>query len=597
MNSSSSNQSPRSFEPSTLVELLRWRAVRSPAQRAYTFLSDKGTEVESLTYQELDQRAMAIATALQRRGTSGTPVLLLYPPGLEFIAAFFGCLYAGLLAVPIYPPRHNQSGARLRTIRSETQATLALTTTSILSSKVGTAAGQAVEHLHLIATDTLGNDQQDAWRDPQVNSDTLAFLQYTSGSTAVPKGVMLSHGNLLYNQRMIKLAFEHTEASIVLGWLPLYHDMGLIGNVLQPLYVGIPCILMSPMAFLLKPYRWLEAITRYQATTSGAPDFAYDLCVHKITPEQRATLDLSSWDLAFNGAEPVRYQTIEHFSNAFASCGFRRESFYPCYGLAEATLLVSGGMKTAAPVVHKGCDSWNTEPDANAIASKVVGCGTSKLAQKIVIADPGTFAECPPGVVGEIWVAGPNVSQGYWGRAKETEETFKAYVRDTGEGPFLRTGDLGFLEDGELFVQGRLKDIIIIRGCNHYPQDIEQTVERSHEALKPRCGAAFAIESNGKEKLVIVQEVERDYRNLNVEQVVADIRHAVAETHDLRVHAVVLLRSGSIPRTSSGKIQRAKCKADFLHRNLDVVGSFYAGQADDDQYYHVAEDGQALPVG
>jgi acyl-CoA synthetase (AMP-forming)/AMP-acid ligase II len=603
MMSSSSHQKQVSFEPSTLVELLRWRALYQSTQRLYTFLNDRGTEVEFLTYQELDQRAMAIASVLQRHEASGTPVLLLYPPGLEFITAFFGCLYAGALAVPLYPPRRNQFGARLHAIKAETQAMFALTTTSILLSRANTSTSQSeLESLHLIATDTISSEQKQRWRDPQVNSETLAFLQYTSGSTVAPKGVMLSHGNLLYNQRMIKLAFEHTEKSIVLGWLPLYHDMGLIGNVLQPLYVGIPCILMSPMAFLLKPYRWLEAISRYRATTSGAPDFAYDLCVRKITPEQRATLDLSSWDLAFNGAEPIRTQTIENFSNTFALCGFRQEAFYPCYGLAEATLLVSGGMKAAVPVTYQplsersNSDKGSTETETKADTGRIVGCGTSKLEQKLIVVDPETFLECLPGILGEIWVNGPNIARGYWNRAEETAETFKAHLRDTGEGPFLRTGDLGFIKDGELFVQGRIKDTIIIRGRNHYPQDIEQTVERSHGALRPRCGAAFSVEVNGQERLVVAQEIERDYRNLNVDQLVADIRQAVAENHGLQVHAVLLLRTGSIPRTSSGKIQRFKCKTGFLNQSLEVVGRLDAEQAGHNQYYLAREGEQVLPA-
>lgn len=585
MNSPSFHEKQRSFEPSTLVELLRWRALNNPSQLAYTFLDDRGVEAASLTYQELDRRARAIASVLQRKGADREPVLLLYPPGLEFVAAFFGCLYAGALAVPVYPPRRNQSAARVSAIRAETKAPLAVTTTSILSSSGGTSAGETpgLERLEWLATDTIGSDQEGGWRAPEVSSDSLAFLQYTSGSTVAPRGVMLSHGNLLYNQRMIKLAFEHTEDSVVLGWLPLYHDMGLIGNVLQPMYVGIPCILMSPMAFLLKPYRWLEAITRYRATTSGAPDFAYDLCARKITPEQRATLDLSSWDLAFNGAEPVRPQTIESFSNAFASCGFRREAFYPCYGLAEATLLVSGGRKAAAPVLREclpeipgaGGVTGDTDPKAR----RLVGCGTGKLGQEFIIVDPEMCVRCAPGTLGEIWVAGPNVARGYWNRPEESEETFGAYLRDTGEGPFLRTGDLGFVIDGELFVQGRIKDTIIIRGRNHYPQDIEQTAERSNPALKPHGNAAFAVEVNGQERLVIVQEIERGHKNVDVDLVAGDIRQAVAENHDLQVHAVLLLRTNTIPRTSSGKIQRFKCKLGFLHQNLDVVGGLVGDQA------------------
>ncbi|MBA2747188.1 MAG: fatty acyl-AMP ligase [Tatlockia sp.] len=573
------------YQLPTLIDLLRWRAVHNPNQRAYTFLNGQGAESESLTYRELDQSAMAIASLIQHRKIQSVPILLLYPPCLEFIAAFFGCLYAGALAVPLYPPKNNQFNERLLAISIETQARIALTMSSMLPKTSAWAANELqLRNLEWIATDTIDGNETKEWRNPKVKSEDLAFLQYTSGSTAMPKGIMLSHANLAYNQQMIKHAFEHSEKSTVLGWLPLYHDMGLIGNILQPLYVGIPCFLMSPMTFLLKPYRWLEAISRYKVTTSGAPDFAYDLCVNKITPEQSSTLDLSGWDLAFSGSEPVRFETIERFSKAFAPYGFRRESFYPCYGLAEATLLVSGGIKADAPVVHQ------IEPEATEFAEpcpvaslktadntfKLVGCGAAKLDERVIIVEPKTFTICPEGVSGEIWVSGHNVAQGYWNRPKETEETFRVYTRDTKDGPFLRTGDLGFIKDGELFIKGRIKDIIIIRGCNHYPQDIEATVESSNLALKSRSGAAFSIELKGKEKLIIVQEVGRNYARLD--DVAADIRQAVAEKHDLQVYAIVFLKAGSIPRTSSGKIRRFKCKTGFLEQTLNTVGTFYSGQ-------------------
>jgi acyl-CoA synthetase (AMP-forming)/AMP-acid ligase II len=318
-----------------------------------------------------------VATALQRMAVPGEHALLLYPPGLEFLAAFFGCLYAGVLAVPVHLPRRHQAAPWLPTIRADTGASLALTTLAVRTSW----ATLPLDNLCWLDTDQVTSDAAEAWRDPLVTSDAIAFLQYTSGATAAPKGVMVTHSNILHNERMIQLAFEHTDQSLVVGWLPLYHDMGLIGNVLQPLYVGNPCVLMSPTAFLLKPYRWLEAISRYRATTSGAPNFAYELCVRKIPPEQRASLDLSSWTLAYNGSERVRPETIERFSAYFAPCGFRRASFYPCYGLAEATLFVSGGSKAALPVVHE-------VERSDGRLGKIAGCGHTRLGQSIVIADP-----------------------------------------------------------------------------------------------------------------------------------------------------------------------------------------------------------------
>lgn len=560
--------------PSTLVELLRERAASHRGVRAYTFLDDSLRETATLTFDQLDQRARAIAALLQSHHAAGSPVLLIYPPGLEFVAAFFGCLYAGALAVPAYPPRPNQFGERLHAILRETRAKIALTTGAVLS-KISAADFASAGALTVVPTDIADVQAASQWRDPGVDPDTIAFLQFTSGSTLAPKGVMVTHGNLMANEAMIQVAFEQTAQSSVFGWLPLYHDMGLIGNVLHPLYVGVPCVLMSPVDFLLRPYRWLAGITKYKATTSGAPDFAYELCVRKITPEQRATLDLSNWDLAYNGAEPVRPRTIDAFSETFAPCGFRREAFYPCYGLAEATLFVTGGRKKALPVIERIQD-----PSSNDVRD-VVGCGETRLGLRIAVVDPETLCECPAGTLGEIWVSGPTVARGYWNRIEDTEQTFNAFIRDTGQGPFLRTGDLGVLEGGELFVRGRIKDTIIVHGVNHYPHDIEATVERSSEVLRPRSGAAFAVDIGGRERVIAVHEVERDYRKFDLHEVAADIRQSVAERHGLQLHAVLLIKAGTIPRTSSGKIQRLKCRSQFLQNDLDVLAELRSEHRND----------------
>lgn len=565
----------------TLINLLRCRANQEPHKTAYTFLADGETEEVRLTYQELDQRSQAIASHLQNLGATGSRALLLYPSGLEFITAFFGCLYAGVVAVPAYLPRQNHSLSRLQAILADSQATIALTTTFILSSlERRLTEFPELKALHWLATDKMQSDAAVAWRSPTVNCNSLAFLQYTSGSTGTPKGVMVSHGNLLHNQRSIQQGFQHTQQTIFVGWLPLYHDMGLVGNVLQPLYLGIPCILMAPVAFLQRPLRWLQVISLYQATTSGGPNFAYNLCVSKITPEQRSQLDLSSWEVAFNGAEPVRAETIERFTETFASCGFRREAFYPCYGMAENTLIVSGGLKSAPPVLQN-FQAQALEQNRVVLAAgepgemrTLVGCGQTLLQQQIAIAHPETLTRCPSNQAGEIWVSGASVAQGYWQRPVGTEYTFQAYLADTGEGPFLRTGDLGFLQDGELFITGRLKDLIIIRGRNYYPQDIELTVEQSHPALRPSAGAAFSAEVDGEERLVVSQEVERTYlRKLDVDEVVGAIRQVVWKQHGLQVYAVLLLKVGGIPKTSSGKIQRHACREGFLKGSLPVVGS------------------------
>ena len=565
---------------STLVDLLRYRALHQPDRRAYTFLLDGETQSSNLNYQQLDRLAQAIAAKLQSMGATGERALLLYPPGLEFIAAFFGCLYAGVVAVPAYPPKANQKMSRLQVIVEDSQATFALTTTPLLSNiERQFAQNPTNTAMRWLATDNIASDQASEWQEPTCKENTLAFLQYTSGSTATPKGVMISHGNLLHNSALINQCFGDTPNSLGVSWLPPYHDMGLIGGVIQPLYVGAPMILMSPVDFLQKPWRWLEAISRYKVTTSGGPNFAYDMCVRKITAQQRASLDLSSWEFAFTGAEPVRAQTLERFAATFEPCGFRREAFSPCYGMAETTLFVSGVVKTAPPIVY---NVQETALEQNRVVAakgeegsrQIVGCGQT-WEEKIAIINPESLTQCAAEQVGEIWVSGLSVAQGYWNRPEETERTFKAYLADTREGPFLRTGDLGFLQEDQLFVTGRLKDLIIIRGRNHYPQDIELTVEHSHPALRPACGAAFSVEVEGSERLVVVQEVERSYlRKLDVDEVVGAIRKAVSQEHELQVDAVLLIKTGSIPKTSSGKIQRHACRVGFLENNLTVVGNW-----------------------
>ena len=562
----------------SLVDVLGNRAQAMPNQQAYIFLQNGETESGSLTYGELDRQARAIAFHLQQ--WQGERALLLYPSGLEFITAFFGCLYAGVIAVPVYPPRRNQKLSRLLNILNDAQADVALSTTSILADIEQRWEEEAeLAHLKLVATDTIVANGQDLVP-LSVTQSSLAFLQYTSGSTGTPKGVMVTHGNIIHNQQMIDQAFGHSEKTIFVGWLPLFHDMGLIGNVLQPMYLGIPCIVMPPVAFLQKPIRWLKAISKYRATTSGGPNFAYDLCVKKIPEEQLANLDLSSWDVAFNGAESVRAETLKQFGQKFANCGFNYRAFYPCYGMAESTLFATGGQKNHLPVIQgvlagKLEQNLVVESDLSEENRSFVGVGRPHLDTTVIIVNPESLTPSEPGQVGEIWVSGESVTSGYWNRTQATQEVFQAYLKDTGDGPFLRTGDLGFLLKGELFVTGRLKDMIIIRGRNHYPQDIELTVENSNNSLRSHCSAAFSVEIEGEERLVIACEVERTYlRKLNTQEVVKGVRKAVSEEHDLQVYAVVLLKTGSIPKTSSGKIQHHACRTGFLNGSLDVVGEW-----------------------
>jgi acyl-CoA synthetase (AMP-forming)/AMP-acid ligase II len=464
-------------------------------------------------------------------------------------------------------------------IAKDAEATFALTITSVLAnSQHWLVQNPDLAQLHWLATDDINVDIAESWQKPIVNSDTLALLQYTSGSTGTPKGVMVSHSNLLSNCADLDLGWNHTVDSIIVSWLPTFHDMGLIYGVIEPLYKGCSCYMMPPVSFLHKPIRWLQAISTYKATHSGAPNFAYDLCVRKITPEQKATLNLSSWQMALNGAEPVRADVLQRFAEAFQPCGFDFTAFCPGYGLAEATLKVAAVRQQDSPVflqVEADALAQNRVVEATRDRENVqtlVGCGRSEIDTQIAIADPQTFTQCQDSEVGEIWVSGSTVAQGYWKNPEQTKQIFQATLKGDTSKHFLRTGDLGFLKDGELFVTGRLKDIIIIQGRNHYPQDIELTVENSHPALRPSCGAAFAVEFKGEEQLVVVQEVERSYlRRLNIDEVVGNIRQAVSVEHDIRVHTVVLVKTGTIPKTSSGKIQRQACRQKFLNRTLDLL--------------------------
>jgi acyl-CoA synthetase (AMP-forming)/AMP-acid ligase II len=568
----------------------------------YTYLVDGEIEGANLTLAALDWQARGIGALLQSYRASGERALLLYPAGLEFIPAFFGCLYAGVIAVPLPAPNMAQPQRtlpRLRTIANDAQPTLVLTTSSILS-KVEGLFTQAPElrTLRWLATDKVMSSAAQDWRNPGATSKTMALLQYTSGSTAVPRGVMVSHGNLLENSAHISQAFEITSDAVSVSWLPVFHDMGLNNGIIQPLYGGRRSVLMAPQSFLQRPVRWLQAVSHYRATISGGPNFAYEMCARKITPEQRSALDLSNWEVAYNGAEPVRADTLKRFAATFASCGFRPSFFYPCYGLAEATLIVSGGLVKDEPIL---CTTQVAALEHNGIAEAsdpqqnvrtLVGCGRAVPDTKIVIVHPESMTACAPDEVGEIWVSSPSVTQGYWNRPEGTDLTFHAYLADTGEGPFLRTGDLGFLRDGELFVTSRLKDLIIIGGRNLYPHDIELTVEQSHEAVRSGCCVAFSVDVADEERLIIAAEVERRYqpeRHLlngesrdhldgshpngrspaDVDAVVRAIRRAVAEEHDVRVHAVVLLRAGGIPRTPSGKVQRRVSEARFRDGTLE----------------------------
>ena len=557
------------FTGASLVELLRFRSVAQPADVAYTFLKDGDRESERVTYRALDLRSRAIAARLQARTHPGDRALLLYPPGLDFIAAFFGCLYARVVAVPAHLPRFTRSDralARLRSIAADAHPAAVVTSGDVMErwSRVEGDVTGRLGDCEWIASDAIASDEADQWSDPGVASDSLAFLQYTSGSTTAPRGVMISHGNLLHNLAYAFHLGESDASSVSVSWLPAVHDMGLIEGVLQPAFSGCPAYLMSPTSFLQRPVRWLKAIARYRATRSGGPNFAYDLCARRIGPEERAGLDLRTWRAAYNGAEPVRHDTMRNFASAFGPYGFTASAFRPCYGLAEATLLVAGGRWSDEHLLPHG------RPHGR------VSCGTPAFGTRVEIADPHTGQPCETDAVGEIWVAGPGVAQGYWRRPDESASTFGAYS-SRGEGPFLRTGDLGYVRDDELVVTGRLKDVLIVRGMKHYPQDLERTAEGQHPAIRAGCSVAFATDVGPiGDRIAVVAEA--DVRLFDpargADAAIAAIRRSVAELHGVQLEAVLLVGPGAIPKTTSGKQQRFACRQAFLADDLPVLAAW-----------------------
>jgi 8-amino-7-oxononanoate synthase len=540
-----------------------------------------------MTYAQLDRRARAIAECLQDMRLSGQRVVIAYPPGLEFIAAFFGTLYAGCVAVPTYQPRHRTLD-RFHALAANAGAAVALSTTAAIA-QIKTISG-SMASLPWLATDELAGAHTERWSEHDPAPNSLAMIQYTSGSTNRPKGVMLSHANLAENTAAVSRAFEITRRTSSVFWLPTYHDLGLIGGILTPVYSGRPSTVMAPAMFLQNPFLWLQAISTSHATISGGPNFAYELCLRKITVEQRATLDLSSWSLAFVGAEIIQPATLARFAESFARCGFSPKAFYPCYGLAEATLMVTGarfgaGATTgafAADALAQNRVERLFDNDSHAsvvpLARRLVSCGTPVGSLQVAIVDADTAAHAAPDRVGEVWVAGNSVGQGYWRDPQKTSNTFHARLRDSGDGPFLRTGDLGFIHENQLYITGRIDDLIILRGCNHHPQDIEATARESHSLLKSGLGAAFAVDDAGTQRLVLVHEVERLVGS-NLTSVLTAVRAAVLEMHGLSIDAVVLIRCGTIAKTSSGKVQRHASRAAFLANTLKPLAQHLDGNA------------------
>lgn len=572
----------------SLVDLARRQAHRAGDGLAYTFLEDGRDESDRLTYAQLDLEARAIAVWLKRRHAEGERALLLFPAGLDFIRAFFGCLYAGLIPIPAPAPeasRRKRTLPRLQAIARDAQVTLVLSGGGALA-----LVRDTIRDLpELSAVPVL--DPRDAhlalaagWQAPMIAPEDVAYLQYTSGSTTDPKGVMLSHANVLHHCRDLRAGCGYGPESVSVTWLPYFHDYGLIEGIVTPLQNGTPCHILSPFAFLKRPFAWLDAIGRLKATHSQGPNFAFDQCVRRIRPHQLEKLDLSSLVSLGNGAEPVNPAVVEAFIETFAPHGLKPEAVCPAYGLAEATLMMSCRGPGQAPRFTRFDSRALAErravpadPDATE-ARRITSCGAPLGRIEIAIVDPDTKRRCSPGGIGEIWIADPCVALGYWHRDDATAETFAAHIADTGEGPFLRTGDLGFLHEGELHISSRLKDLIIVAGANHYPQDIEWTVEQAHPAIRPGHVAAAAFMAGGEERLLIAPEIERGAVEGpdGLEELLAAVRRSVSEGHEVPVHAMVVLKRGSLPKTASGKIQRHSCESFLRERGEEVVAVWTA---------------------
>jgi acyl-CoA synthetase (AMP-forming)/AMP-acid ligase II len=542
------------FCGTTLVEMLQARAASQPDDLAYTFLADGENPVDELTWSVLDRAARAVAATLQARLQPGDRALLIYPPGLSFIAGFFGCVYAGVLAVPVMPPQGSRSARgkdRLAAITADSDARCVLTSSELRERLLDTVDPRMMR----IATDGIAHGEASAWRVPAIDSETVAFLQYTSGSTALPRGVMVSHANLLHNLSVAFHLGESCADTVSVSWLPATHDMGLIEGVLQPAYSGCPAYLMSPAAFLQRPVRWLRAISTYGATRTGGPNFAYDIAASRVSATDRNGLNLRTWRVAYNGAEPVRHDTMAAFTDAYAPNGFQADAFRPCYGLAESTLLVTAGRWT-------GADATGNR----------ISCGRPAEGMAVRIVDPVTHAVCDDAEPGEIQVAGPSVARGYWNRPLESSQVFA--MADGRR--WLSTGDLGSLHDGELHVTGRIKDLLIVRGAKHFPQDLERTAERRHPAVRIGGVAAVAVGSHVRgDRIALIAEIDpREVADTGRDHLIGELRRAIAEGHGIQLYGVALVPPGTVPKTTSGKLQRFLCRDAWMNGTLGALTSW-----------------------
>jgi acyl-CoA synthetase (AMP-forming)/AMP-acid ligase II len=595
----------------TLVDMCRDRSAADPGRRIFVFLENGIDESAALTLADVDRRSRAIAVRLSELAAPGSRVLLSYPPGLDFVTGFFGALYAGMIAVPVAPidgDCNDVKRSRIESIARSAEPDVLLTSAAAVDQvKKELADTGRLCGLHVVASDEVPDDAASRWTRPDIGPSTVAYLQYSSGSTGQPKGVVLRHASVLHNLALIVENGSDgggERPPSFISWLPMFHDMGLISSVVEPIYAGYDAVLMPPVAFVHRPFSWLRAISNVGRANAAAPNFAYEMCARRSRPDQRAQLDLSGWTIALVGAEPVRARTMRLFAETFAPCGFRPETFFPSYGLAESTVMVSGGPVGRGAVMHTfdaqalaagrvqlagpggaGTGGASTGGAGTGGAGtgggrELVGCGQIQPTLTVVIARPGTDEPCAQDEVGEILVSSRSVGDGYWNQPEETERTFHARVRGYGERDFLRTGDLGFVFGDQLFVTGRLKDVVIIDGHNHYPHDIELTVDASHPAIRDGFCCALSVEEGDAERLVVLAEVSvRKMKSQDTasatgalaasDEVAAAVRRAVTAEHGIAVSDVVLLKLGTLPFTSSGKIQRMECRARYQSGDFD----------------------------
>ena len=553
-----------------LIDLTEYQASSQPEKIAFSILADGENPTQQLTFGELAWYARSLATRLQDEKLEGHSALLLYPTGIDFIVTFLACLYAGIIAVPAYPPdplRMDRSLQRLKNIIFDAKPSICLTSKElqrIFESMLENTDN--IPPLRWLSTDHMDSFNANNWNRPQINGKSIAYLQYTSGSTQKPKGVMITHENTLKNLSLGQVLNHFSQESRIVGWVPLYHDLGLIAYVIGTIYNGCHCYLMSPHHFLKDPFRWLQAISLFRATHNAAPPFGYELCVRKINSEKRQNLDLSCWAVAGIGAEKVQKETIDRFSTTFNDVGFQKKAFFPTYGMAEAVLYISGG-KSASFYEQSSNQNINIPQKYPSNTS----CGCTDIKHQIIIVDPETKKKCDPKTIGEIWFKGPSVASGYYLKPEKSKEIFEAYVSDTNEGPFLRTGDLGFIDNDMIYITGRLKDLIIINGQNYSPEDIEFSLQGCHPLIKAGGIVAFSIDMDASEKMVIVCETEPIHQENPISGLIAAINKTVFKNFSLIPDIIALISDKTLPKTSSGKIQRSLCKQYFQQQKLNIV--------------------------